>query len=693
MSKNTYKYGLPFDNVKIILNTIMGSPRYQFKLSQEDKFLLIAHNETTEKAFSVSISDFGPCIDEKYAEEVMGRNSLEGFKEYGKLFYEFGNTLLTELAASFLKRDAYGNAVFANRYRAACTKLGVAFSRFYSKYCKLVGVTIPEVFNEYENDQNYYDLSGTLNYIDHVYELSMKEENSYVEFAEVLVLLYNSLTIYLTGIFNNISDKIGIDIKSLYNDESERTMDQLSNNLISTNLIEDDAKYKLISLLYLYYLITDFYNKFSGKNIVTKINQGFYGIGKKLSELDLSTLEEELDISYLTQSEVESESRESLMNILKPVSVIDNPSVFDLSLRERDTADLCLIGYEINRFFFGKSNEEVTTFDPFIESESITESKVDVLYNHFVENIGSEIPKTISPRYFFQVSVYAAAFRKIKEEKSGKMKEMAALGLYQAEAIMTLLYKKWYLCKDYYREIGKGICVKDVRRVAQDIKVKAYLVFSIVSYSIFVAKINKKTERLPNMFFTSIRDIIDHIDSVSDDLSGDKNQIENILSDSLASLLPYVNDSNSEKYDECIKALNDGTISFVDFVVSTRANAETYNEKYANTVLESDYEQKALDTLTEYANKDLDYNTICDCKLAKALVGNIQQIIKDEKSNERFVMYFNTFIKNSIPLYLAKSVFEKFNKVEEDNLGNTIDEEENILPNLKSNRMFNFMNK
>ena len=84
---------------------------------------------------------------------------------------------------------------------------------------------------------------------------------------------------------------------------------------------------------------------------------------------------------------------------------------------------------------------------------------------------------------------------------------------------------------------------------------------------------------------------------------------------------------------------------------------------------------------------------ICENKLARVLSGNISKVISDEKNKDRFTMYFNTFIKTSIPVFLAKEILEKYNDTEDDILGNSNEEDDDYLPKLRSNRLFNFVNR
>ena len=307
---------------------------------------------------------------------------------------------------------------------------------------------------------------------------------------------------------------------------------------------------------------------------------------------------------------METKSNETLLNIIKPVSIIDNPNSFESALRDYDCTDHIMIASAIKRYrlntnivveedeLYDPSKNEISPYESLLESESINETKVDILYNHFIDNVASNIPQTISPKYFYLISVYAAAFRKIKKEKSGSMKEMAALGLYQAEAILSLLYKKWFKCNKYYRNIGTGIFVSDVRRVAQELKTKAYSASVILNYSYYVGIIERnEAKSFLISSLNNIWDVIDKVNSCDEKLNFTKDLFDSFVEDKFSNFGPYIKDSNSEEYDKYVELINEGKISLLDFVFSTDTNSKMYNHKYLHMILESEYEQKSIDAL------------------------------------------------------------------------------------------------
>ena len=329
-------------------------------------------------------------------------------------------------------------------------------------------------------------------------------------------------------------------------------------------------------------------------------------------------------------------------------------------------------------------------FDSITKYDSADASTIDILYTHFIENVANVIPASISPKYFYKISVYAAAFRKLKKSATGKGKETAALGLYQAEALLSLLYKEWIRNESYCREIGTGVYCKDTRYVAKALKAKTYIKLSAQNYINFVHKFENNDNKFKHDNFTvyvSGMRILVEINSMSDDLSG-VTTIYNDL-DVMSYDMIEINYENYEDFDKNIINLNKGLIS----LISLFTNDNKYGYKYLIEILETDYQQKTIDQLSAYANNsESEYLTIYDCKLARALTNNIDTVLKEEKSEERFIALFNTFIKCVIPVNLAKNVMDKTDKSDEDFVGN-LKPEEKYLPNIRSQRLFNFLEK
>lgn len=672
-----YIIGNPFENIKVILNTLIGSPRYHYKPDTENQ-KMIAHNEFNDNVFSVQKGTI--IIDRAYAEDILSPKVLSDFKEYGKLFFNYGSSLLNMLVAILVKRDYAGSAILLSEDRFAIHKMAVAYNRFINEFNNLIKL------NEEETNLVFTDL---INKIDNIYQHTMESEDVYCETGELLSLLYGILTIYLSGVLINLTDKIGVSIESLYTDETDRNIEILSNNIISANSLDNDIKYKFISISYLYYLMTEFYNRNCGCSFVTKINKPFYKIGEKISTIDISTLEDELDISFLTQSELNTKDKDSFLNLLSPVSVIKEPAIFDSLLRKYDSSDFAGIASYMS-LYIKNAKKEKPVLEAILESDKIDSSTVDILYNHFVDTVANAIPKDISPRYFYRVSAYAAAFRKIKNENISKeITECASLGMYQAEAILVLLYKSWITCKGYYRTISTGVYNKNPLRSAQDAKVKSIINRIVIAYSEYVNKDDLPDNNIVISMMNDENYNIRKVDLLTDDIiRANETFIFNKLK------LPYVSEGNSEKYDELVKALNENRISFIEFFVYCHnVNEKPFDAKYMNEVIEMDYEQKTMDLLSNLVSDKCEYNLIYPSKLGNIFGSNIKNIIKNEKTDDRFTMYFNTFIKNTIPLLMAKSLIDLDSGNDEDIFGNTNKENDNILPNLKSQRLFNFMSK
>ena len=681
-----FSLGNPFDNIKIIAHTIMGSPRLNYSWNG---YNIVAKTLKNEEVFSV-ISNIK--TDHEYAESALMIDKMNDFAEFGKLFYEFGSGALNAIAIALMNTSGNKRPLCLSEDFYSIKKLGIVFSKQFQNFQSLIGLT------KYENEQEYYtdkdqhlDISNFINEIDYI--MRNAKNDSFLELGDILCSTYVALTIYLTGVFIKLSKDIGINIATIYGDGQEFATDNISDKIIKSNTLENDVKYKLISILYFYYLLTEFYKNNIGLDFIDKINFAFYKIGEKISKIDIKTLEEEMDISYLF---AQHDDGNVLFNILSTPSVVTNPSEFDYVLRDYDITDFGTIALPLYKYFStilnggdlpGKSS---LIFDSITKYESADASTIDILYTHFIENVANVIPASISPKYFYKISVYAAAFRKLKKSATGKGKETAALGLYQAEALLSLLYKEWIRNESYCREIGTGVYCKDTRYVAKALKAKTYIKFSAQNYINFVHKFETNDDMFKrdnfSVYLTGMR-ILDETNSMSDDLSGATTVYDDLRVMSYD--IREITYENYEDFDKNIINLNKGLLP----LISLFTHNDKYGYKYLIEILETDYQQKTIDQLSAYANNsESEYLTIYDCKLARALTNNIDTVLKDEKSEERFVALFNTFIKCVIPVNLAKNVMDKTDKSDEDFVGN-LKPEEKYLPNIRSQRLFNFLEK
>ena len=681
-----FSLGNPFDNIKIIAHTIMGSPRLNYSWNG---YNIVAKTLKNEEVFSV-ISNIN--TDHEYAESALMIDKMNDFAEFGKLFYEFGSGALNAIAIALMNTSGNKRPLCLSEDFYSIKKLGIVFSKQFQNFQSLIGLT------KYENEQEYYtdkdqhlDISNFINEIDYI--MRNAKNDSFLELGDILCSTYVALTIYLTGVFIKLSKDIGINIATIYGDGQEFATDNISDKIIKSNTLENDVKYKLISILYFYYLLTEFYKNNIGLDFIDKINFAFYKIGEKISKIDIKTLEEEMDISYLF---AQHDDGNVLFNILSTPSVVTNPSEFDYVLRDYDITDFGTIALPLYKYFSTILNGEdlpgksSLIFDSITKYESADASTIDILYTHFIENVANVIPASISPKYFYKISVYAAAFRKLKKSATGKGKETAALGLYQAEALLSLLYKEWIRNESYCREIGTGVYCKDTRYVAKALKAKTYIKFSAQNYINFVHKFETNDDMFKrdnfSVYLTGMR-ILDETNSMSDDLSGATTVYNDLRVMSYD--IREITYENYEDFDKNIINLNKGLLP----LISLFTHNDKYGYKYLIEILETDYQQKTIDQLSAYANNsESEYLTIYDCKLARALTNNIDTVLKDEKSEERFVALFNTFIKCVIPVNLAKNVMDKTDKSDEDFVGN-LKPEEKYLPNIRSQRLFNFLEK
>lgn len=696
-----YKFGIPFDNIKIIFNSLVGDPRYHFR--PDGINCLYAHSEFDKDVFKVDSNYYMENVNQIYAEQAISKDSFNSIEEFGPLFYEFGLNSLTQIAASILGINPQGRSILCNNFRVANDKLGIVFGKFFKEFQKITGIKVDkDGFYVYKNEEiAHLEFEKLIEDLDFYYDSSVVNESSYNEFGNILSATYLALTLYLNGVIINLGNKLGVELGTLYGDENDISIEQLGNNLIGSAAIDEDTKFKLISLIYTHYLMTQFYEDKTGFNFKDPYIKIFYNIGEKISKMGIESLGEEMDITHLTQSDLVRNSKITMLSVLTPVSAIKDSAIFDSGLFEHEIADMSTAGLQIvNYLVFSDTMKLLHSPLCTYMMEDVNETDVDVLYNHFLDLVNT-LPHTISPKFFYQIIIYAATFRFLKTKKTGSVKEQAVLGLYQAEAILTFLYRHWFDTR-YYYPISSGFYSKDVRRNVNEIKALLYVKSSIYEYLIFAHQLetNSLDCKFNIKYFIGVfNKTITALNSDNTDLTAIKNEVTNIRYNSYGFDnyendigFKYISDSNFEEYDNNVKLLNKGR-SLLEFYIAAKDNSSAYGPKYLNEVLETEFQTQSMDKLADYALEDGKYSTIYDCKLARALSGNLSKVISDESSDDKFIAYFNVFIKYTIPIYLAHLVFAKTTKNESDNLGNTIKEEENVLPNLQSQRLFNFLNR
>ena len=160
-------------------------------------------------------------------------------------------------------------------------------------------------------------------------------------------------------------------------------------------------------------------------------------------------------------------------------------------------------------------------------------------------------------------------------------------------------------------------------------------------------------------------------------------------------------DTGISSFDNLVKGFNKNELSFVSFYFTTKDDI-TYNPKYISRILEADYNQKTIDTLSEYG-KNTDNETVMINKslLAKLISGNIKEIIKNSKTDERFEYYFNAFLKSMAMIFFVKDSYEHLLGNEKDSYI-ILDKESSesdqdhflsLIPRVTSMRTFNFLNR
>ncbi|MGL4949668.1 MAG: hypothetical protein ACRC5M_04740 [Anaeroplasmataceae bacterium] len=705
-----FKLGLPFDNVNIIFNTLIGEPRYQFRTDDGYPNNLIAHNKDCDKAFEVLFdTDVVPDKVLEYAEEAITLPSLLEFGDYGKLFYNYGIVSL-DMISLLLTKPKYG-AKEVSTIRVTMAKLESSLERNYSKFLKIIGV--------YDRDTDLYnsktDGSHIFNYnlvgskLERAYENYSLNRSYECSFSSMFSATYASLVLYLTGLLITSAERFGLTCESLYSEGSEIPIESFGDRLISSNVMESDVKYKLLSLIYTVYKMHKFYSDRLGFDISDKLSLPFVIIGEKISKLDLDYIEKELDISYLTQSKLlNRESRATMMSLLETVNVITQPSVFDNYLLDYETVNVIACGvyeYITTRYFSEddsgdkKPGEIVPFYDCMTDCGSVTTTDIDILYNHFIDNVVDTIPASISPKFFYQLTVYAAAFYKLKEKESiqGKDKEKSSLGYYQAMGVISYLYRKWFVSDRSY-PVSTGITADDIRYAYFKTKAHAYAIISLQMLS-DTTSTTPDCEMSINNCVVSLGDIMNTIHVLSSSSSKEDKGALSYICEGMKNILiehSKINDYSVRKNPgeddlyEYLQYINEDSCNFAEAI--NKFNKQNIDiTKLITTTLEVDYPAVTMSKLAEYGEEvECEYNCIYNSKLARVLANNLSAIESNRKvKDNNFDIIFNVFVKCIIPMYMAKQVADKSMTDEEDKLN--FDIEDKIIPNIRSNSSFNFL--
>lgn len=702
-SNNTpvYELGNPFDNIKIILNTLIGYDRSKLKFNYCEKCnAIIAKDKNSINLFRIDLAgtSFG-LTDPEYSESAIVTKKFVDNKQYGKLFYTYGSELLTLIANTVLRKNFSSTKMNnMNLLLMDLQKLSVAFENHYYNFNKLIGgytFENPEIKKYNKLRFTAFTLFDDLY---HIYEIVTKKEGTTTyEFGEILAITYTTLTILLTGILINFSETLGLNLNTLYDDGASEAINTFADRLISASNIDTKVKYKIISIFYLYHYLTKFYENSLSIEMDSSLAYPFIKIGEKISKLDIKVIEEELDINFLTQEEITNNTEASsnnpmnLMSYLKGINIIKDFAEFDSFLELNDDFSdklfMALFIYKyFTRFDYTIKNGMCNFFNAFVDVGTITKTDVDLLYNHFIDNVGNRISSLLNPNYFYKVTVYAAAFRYIINKSNDEsIKEQASAGLYQAEGILGFICKRFF-CTEGLCEFTENINCPSPAYNYKKLKAILYVDCVINEYKMFIeslsnekGKINSTYENYYNHFLEIKTDFIDVANS-------DYEKPSDIINRFKKGHIYPLTDAEKKKH---IEELNKNEMSYQEYVFEH--NFFSNEKDDIIKTIESEFNDLAMNTIVSYDNDRNNYNTIHDCRLGRLFVNNIKEIMKKENTDNIGEMYVNIFVKFVISEYLANENFaydnasNKLVKMDKDDL--------QILPNITSTNKFNFIER
>ena len=736
-----FKSESPFDLVKIITGTIMGEPRISFyPVSYEDKFFAKDFVEgwkcdpksgnKCQKIFKVDLTGFASGDKDlvNYVQNLSLHNdNFTSAVDYAKLLYNFGFYSLKMLAGCIIKINGIGdNSPINNLVKATFAKLAFNLKDREDYFKELLGVRSKKDENSFftytENNKTHISFGKCIDIIDELYEHFCRCKECKIELEQIMIILYFSLAFYLLGCAYNLIDNAMIPLKSFYDNDTYKSA---ADTFIDRTLgkLDAETENKMYSLFYTFYLINQFYEKHTGIKMDDPVFMPLYAIGEKVAKMNPDFIDEKLDISELTQGDLK-DYRINFRAYLDDPSFFNDTAIYLSSILEHDNPSKISVAFGVLSII-DTDQESVATINNALDSaisidtpvSDYTESKVEAFYNYFISIFIETIPLVISPNTYYKLTLFAATFRKIYTAcNSGRSKELAALGLMQAEAYMIYLYKIWFK-KGVVFKIDDTIQTYDLKIPNRTLKAKAYIQQNAYLYDVFVNSINYNYKDNDYFFRNLIDAISEHYNFINMmkwlncDGAFDNTNYE-YEAKKLEDWKPYIPDSifdegnaygsaSVSSFDNLVKGYNKNLISFVSFFFYTK-NEATYNLKYISRILELDYNQKTIDTLSKYGQKtDNETVMINRTLLAKLISGNIKEIIKNSNSDERFEYYFNSFLKGMAMIFFAKDSYEHLLGNEKDSYI-VLDEETSesdqdhflsLIPRVSSMRTFNFLNR
>ena len=758
----------PFDAVKVIVNTLLGEPRllYSINVGKPGFDTTVNANwknpETGElkELFKVITNAvvFVPKKDIEYVDLVENEIHKTGgldFPNYGNIFIALGKHTLNMLAVSLMHIDYIGKKdPVSNDLDILYHRLDGIISSTWQDFNTLTGVYYKDDDGNmtYVKGKHLLDLSNLPKITKRLYERIRSNNENWIEFGEALAVLFGALSSLLLGITIRLGSESIVDIGKMFNADQDimtSTINDFCNSFMASQTIDITTKNRYISLLIVYNKIFRFYESYAHFFLDDPAFNILLQLGAEFEALPDEKKVDIIDLSVLTQSDIDLVSNITFESFLTFVNYVENPAGYIANMLNYDTSNKFLIAsyYRLisnnTGLMFADIENEPDTTPPFVsymfgngEDERhalYEEGNALGFYTYFVNNIvGGLLKNSCNPKLYHLISLATACFSQLIQRGNASYREYMYAGLYQGEALMTYLWHDWFRSGKTYK-VEPSVVSPANKAIDLLFKANRYVLFDISQYLLFErsATFNDAAKTAPYIAdqilstHLTIHENIEAVNSCDLNLANIMKMVDGVdinkLSEVGGSISGRIVTTTGLKnlsgkiYDEGwyddpieIKAekLYDlyysGKISLISLYGELGIEKASYGLMYIKEVLEREFEEETLSVLDKL---DFDKSTM-PFIVSNILTGKIGQNMKKVISGkfgtkDRFNTYFTLMIRILFMIGFSREVMyrtiedpEYLEKSHNTSL-QTQDElnYDTVLPYLNSHKQFTFLNR
>jgi hypothetical protein len=521
-----YDMGLPYDCSKLIVATILGEPRLKYKTIADSNLSksLVAYRDIedgrTQDIFKVNTNGFYDIdqSDLDFGDDIINNvKSFTELKQFGRLFYMFGKVSLQFLAATLIKINYKGEREpISSGLETLLFQLNEAIKTSWTDFSILIGT--------YKNNKELnkeWDTSKILITFEQLYDRMMEnhknvedDNNAWYEIGNVLADFYVALEALLLGTTFNFGSMAMFNIETLVSNEgmSKANSGRFVQSFIHNSQLIIESKQKFISLLLTFAKMTNFYEKHLGFDIKDPIITGIVDISKEFENFDSTELNEYVDTSILTQSDLKDYVI-TFESFLEPRNLIDSPAIYESGLLKHDVGNKIIIANAFYRHIKilynhidGNIKNAYLSLLSLTSADKYNEGYLESLYDYLMQMM-DKIPNKCCPTYYHLISFIALTFRYMKYNNYGSNKDLLAAGIYLSEALQAFLFHEWFRNNKLYATSSSVKCTK-TKAIELSWKAETYIIMDLKQscagfMSLFASKIPAYQAELQNETFRS----------------------------------------------------------------------------------------------------------------------------------------------------------------------------------------------